>query len=145
MEIALHIILQKPPAGVSFGLQKGSGAKYDTIQIQRTGPHDMHFYLTATIKGDAKTDPSPGFTGPSIQGPPIEKFIYLDIGTYAGIDEQWSRRLKIPLRGITWQMINELVADDKLRLETCVPGTGKDGSPNCATVKPFDGWNLKAV
>jgi Family of unknown function (DUF5990) len=26
-------------------------------------------------------------------------------------------------------------------LETKVPGTGRDGGPNCATVKPFEGWN----
>jgi len=28
-------------------------------------------------------------------------------------------------------------------LEACVPGTGRDGGPACATVKDFDGW--KAV
>jgi len=28
-------------------------------------------------------------------------------------------------------------------METHVPGTGKDGGSNCATVKPFGGWHLK--
>ena len=27
-------------------------------------------------------------------------------------------------------------------LEARVPGTGKDGGPSCATVKPVDGWKL---
>ena len=27
--------------------------------------------------------------------------------------------------------------------ETRVPGTGRDGGPNCATVKPFAGWKSK--
>jgi len=27
-------------------------------------------------------------------------------------------------------------------METSIPGTGKDGGPNCATVKPFNGWKI---
>ncbi|HYJ85907.1 MAG TPA: DUF5990 family protein [Pyrinomonadaceae bacterium] len=68
-------------------------------------------------------------------------FVYIDIGTYAGQKETgWSRRLKVPLRGITWDMIDGAMAAGQL--ETRVPGTGKDGSPSCATVKPFPGWKL---
>ena len=50
-------------------------------------------------------------------------------------------RLKVPL-GITWQDIDKLMDDAKLVLGTSLPGTGKDGGPNCATVKPFEGWHL---
>jgi hypothetical protein len=53
--------------------------------------------------------------------------------------ERWSRRLKVPLRGITWEMIER-----KNSLQTRVPGTGKDGSPTCATVKPFAGWTAQS-
>jgi hypothetical protein len=38
-------------------------------------------------------------------------------------------------------MIDRAMAAGQL-LETRVPGTGKDGSPSCATVKPFPGWNV---
>jgi hypothetical protein len=31
---------------------------------------------------------------------------------------------------------------DHAVLEARVPGTGKDGGPSCATVKPFEGWKL---
>jgi hypothetical protein len=69
--------------------------------------------------------------------------IYVDIGTYAGqADSCWSRRLKIPLKGITWDTIDRLSARAEAVLETRVPGTGKDGGPNCATAKPFEGWEL---
>jgi hypothetical protein len=26
-----------------------------------------------------------------------------------------------------------------------VPGKGKDGGPNCGTVKPFDGWKVRSA
>ena len=35
-ELTLKIVLENPPSGVDFGLQKGSGNKYETIQIQRS-------------------------------------------------------------------------------------------------------------
>jgi hypothetical protein len=47
------------------------------------------------------------------------------------------------LTGITWDIIDQVTADPKMILETTVPGTGKDGGPNCATVKPFDGWKVR--
>jgi hypothetical protein len=60
------------------------------------------------------------------------------IGTYAGqVDSCWSRRLKIPLAGITMKMLQAGNV-----LEARVPGTGRDGSPSCATVKDFEGWKL---
>ena len=74
--------------------------------------------------------------GPFVQGPPRQRFVYIDIGTCAGqADSCWSRRLKIPLVGIATIMI---VAGGVL--EARVPGTGRDGGPSCATVKDFEGW-----
>ena len=42
---------------------------------------------------------------------------------------------------ITWDMVKK-AAGGKRVLETRVPGTAKDGSPTCATVKPFAGWKV---
>jgi hypothetical protein len=143
MSISLRIILEKPPAGVDFGLQKGSGNNYQTVQTQGSGAGDLHFTLTVETKGDRQKDSSPDFKGPFVQGPAMGRFIYIDIGTYAGISNSvWGRRLKIPLTGVAWDMIDRLNAYPKAILETHVPGTGKDGTPNCATVKPFDGWKV---
>jgi hypothetical protein len=36
----------------------------------------------------------------------------------------------------------EVLADPSMVLDARVSGTGRDGGPNCATVKPFDGWTL---
>jgi hypothetical protein len=85
----------------------------------------------------------PNLLGPFVQGPSSARFVYLDIGAAAGqIDSSWSRRLKVPLTGITAEILSRVDKAPKLIRETHVPGTGKDGGPNCATVKPFAGWKL---
>jgi hypothetical protein len=74
--------------------------------------------------------------GPFVQGPRGKRFVYIDIGTYAGQSaSSWGRRLKIPLDGIPAKFI----AAGGI-LEARVPGTGRDGGPNCATVQDFEGW-----
>ena len=140
-ELSIRIILESPPTGVDFGIQKGNGSKYETIQKQQSNKKDLCFEFKVLVK-ESQT-PLPNFTGPYVQGPSNERFIYIDIGTYAGqIYSVWSRRLKVPLRDISSETIKQLLADSSFILETKVPGTAKDGGPNCATVKPFSGWHL---
>jgi hypothetical protein len=142
-ELSIRIILESPPPGVDFGIQKGSGNNYETILKQRSGKEDLCFEFNISVK--EKQAASYNFTGPYVQGPSNERFIYVDIGTAAGqIDSVWTRRLKVPLSGISAETIQQLLADPALILETKVPGTGKDGGPNCATVKPFAGWHLSS-
>ena len=132
-ELTLRVVLESPPPGVDFGIQKGRGSIYETIQKQRSTAKDMTFEFTVGLK-DSVSGAEPDFAGPLVHGPPGERFIYIDIGACAGqTDTCWTRRLKIPLRGITLSMTGR-------PLEARVPGTAKDGGPNCASVKPFDGW-----
>jgi hypothetical protein len=139
--ITFQVILQTPPAGVDYGIQKGSGNSYETIQKQRSTGKDLQFEFSITVK--TGKDNAPDFSGAIVQGKRGERFIYIDIGTYAGQqDSIWGRRLKIPLTAITAGSIKKLLADTGLKLVSKVQGTGKDGGPNCATVKPFDGWHL---
>jgi hypothetical protein len=141
-ELTFRIILEKPPGGVDFALQKGKGNNYETVQKQRSGARDLRFDFTARAVPGAKGD-DPNLLGPFVQGPSGARFVYLNIGTAAGqIDSNWSRRLKIPLTGVTAEILKRVEKDPTLILETRVPGTGKDGGPNCATVKPFAGWRL---
>ena len=159
-ELTLRVVLAAPPAGVDFGIQKGRGtpkysptkrtlaggeslhatrpprplsASYETIQKQRSNGGDLSFEYTVALK-ESKDPTMPDFTGPLVHGPVGERFLYINIGESAGQkDTCWNRRLKIPLRDITWKMAAQ-------PLQARVPGTAKDGGPNCATVKPFDGW-----
>src|SRR2546426_741737 len=122
----LRIVLEKPTAGVDFALQESHGRPFEVIQKQRSNGGDLEFEFTVTAK--TGKDDLPNFTGPFVQGPVGERYVYINIGTYAGqTNTPWSRRLKIPLIGITWDMLRSgkvLVAH--------IPGTGKDGGPSCA-------------
>ena len=141
-EITLQIKLVKPIPGVIFGLQKGSGRNYETVQKQLSTTEDLTFTFQAKLRDNPSRDNLPKFSGHFIQGPSANQFIYIDIGTSAGqSDTHWSRRLKIPLIGVTWKELDALSASSIL--QTSVPGTGKDGGPNCATVKPFEGWYIQ--
>ena len=138
-EVSLRIVVERPPAGVFFALQKGSGNNYETVQTVESKSADLHFEFEVRVR-EGK-DGRPNFLGPFVQGPTHERFVYLDIGTCAGqTNTPWSRRLKIPLRGITWELIAQAEKSSSAALEARVAGTGKDGGPNCATVKPFAGW-----
>jgi hypothetical protein len=144
-QVKFSIILKTPPAGVDYGLQKGAGNKYETVQTQRSTAKDLQFEFTAMVKRSEGAS-APDFRGPFVQGPVNGRFVYIDIGTYAGQQKtEWSRRLKIPLSGISFEMIDKLLNSTAAILKTSVPGTGKDGGPNCATVKPFDGWSINKV
>ena len=141
-EVRLRIILVAPPAGVDFGVQDGKGSDYKTIQKQRSKHADLTFEITATVK-DNRDDGLPNFLGTLMQGPVSERFVYIDIGKLAGqSDSCWDRRIKIPLGGITWDLIEKASKDPMHVHEARLPGTGKDGGPSCATVKPTDGWKV---
>lgn len=100
----LRIVLEKPLGGVEYGIQKGKGINYETIQKQVPSSGDLTFEINVDVKFDEKNNPV--FIGPFAQGPRQERFIYVDIGTSAGQkNTHWSRRLKIPLSGITKNLI----------------------------------------
>ena len=105
-ELNFRIILEDPPAGVDYGLQKGGGNDYEVVQKQRSKSGNLTFEFTARVK-EGK-DGQPVLLGPFTQGPVGGRFAYLDIGTYAGqMDTPWSRRLKIPFRDITWDVVKK--------------------------------------
>lgn len=138
-QITLRVVVEAPPSGVDFGVQEGHGSNYKTVQTQRCSKGDLRFEFAIRVN-KSKTGP-PNFLGAFAQGSANNRFIYLDIGTYAGqTNTAWSRRLKIPLAGITWPMI-EQASDASVVIEVRVPGTGKDGGPTCGTVKQ-PGWVL---
>ena len=139
-QVTLRIIVERPPSGVDFGVQEGHGNDYKTVQKQRYTKQDLRFEFPIRVR-EAKNG-QPNFLGSFAQGLANNRFIYLDIGTHAGqTNTPWGRRLKIPLAGITWAMI-EQASDTSLVIEARVPGTGRDGGPTCGTVKQFSGWML---
>jgi hypothetical protein len=127
----LRIVVEAPPSNVDYALQRGSGSKYETEQLQRSAGADLHFELEVRCEGN-------DCRGPHVQGPRGERFVYLDIGTCAGqMDSEWSRRIKVPLTGLS-------EAIGATSLEARISGTGRDGSPSCATQRPLEGWRPRA-
>jgi hypothetical protein len=138
-ELTLRIVVEQPPAGVDFGLQKGAGSNYETVQTQRSEGKDLVFEFQPTIR-ESVSAVMAALGGPFIQGPPRRRFVYIDIGACAGqTGSCWSRRLKIPLDGMPEKFLRTGGV-----LEARVSGTGRDGGPNCATVKEFQGWKPAA-
>jgi hypothetical protein len=139
-DLPLRLILVEPPAGVDFGIQHGHGADYATLFVQQRERPAIVFDFTVTVANNRK-DGLPNFQGPFVQGQPGSRFIYIDVGTCAGQkNTPWSRRMKVPLQGITWPQIEKVLSDPVSRLSSKIPGTGKGGGPNCATVELSGGW-----
>ncbi len=138
----LRIVLVDPPSGVDFGIQQGRGRDYKTIAVQRSQSGSLQLDCSIAVNG-SRADGPPTFVGPIAQGPPAERFVYVDVGKSAGqTDSAWDRRIKIPLEGITWQRIDSVLESPHRVLQATIAGTGKDGGPSCATVKPGDGWQV---
>jgi Family of unknown function (DUF5990) len=141
-ELPIRLVLVDPPSHVDFGIQRGRGAHYEPMFVQQRKRGDVSFDFSLTA-ADNRTDGLPNFLGPFVQGPPSKRFVYIDVGTYAGQkDTQWARRMIVPLGGITWTLIDKVLRKSGQRLSARVPGTGKDGGPNCATVHLLGDWQV---
>jgi len=139
-QVTCNIVLEKPLPGVVYGLQKGSGAVYETIQQIKAGYDDLLFTFSITLILGSNNEFD--CKGPFVQGPQKSRFIYINIGTSAGqVESFWTRRSKVPLT-LDNQIITHVSQHDDIVIQTAVPGIGKDGGPNCATVKPFAGWTI---
>src|SRR5215510_13409990 len=101
-EIPLRIVVVSPPKGVIFAVQLGK-AELDSVAMSKGS--DLSFELTARIAD--RNGPEPNLLGPYVQGPRGGRFVYVNSGTLAGqAGSSWTRRAKIGLQGITWELIN---------------------------------------
>jgi hypothetical protein len=141
-ELLIRLVLVDPPAGIDFGIQSGRGAEYKSVLVQQRTHGDLVFDFALQIAESGKNG-LPRFHGPYAQGPPASRFVYIDVGTYAGQQNTtWSRRMKVPLQGITWALIEKAVRKPGRRLSASIAGTGRDGGPNCATVQLLSDWHI---
>jgi len=131
----IRIICLNPPEydddQIYFGLQDKSN-DLKPGNVREDGALEFACELKAA-HGEG-TD-MPNFTGSFTHGTPKERFLYLSYGTQAGGVWNWLKRIKIPLKGITWEQV-EAVANNDHVLEASVDGQ------QAATVKLIDGWNI---
>lgn len=139
-ELPLRITVLRPPPDVVFRLQRG---RTDLVAPTRATEDEITFDLSVRV-GARSPGGEPNFLGPFAQGRPADRFVYVNSGTYAGqADSCWSRRAKVPLSGITRELIDDALATPDGCLEARIEGTAKDGGPVCASVRPLDGgWKV---
>lgn len=138
LEIPLRLVVVAPPTGVVFALQRG---RDELCQVTRSSGAELSFDLTVRVRS---ADGNVRILGPFSQGPPASRFFYLCSGTLAGdFGSRWTRRAKIPFRGITPQLVEELERTPGAVLEVRIAGTGRDGGPACASVPLLEpGWRV---
>lgn len=138
-EITFQILLQNPVDGLMYGLQKGKGAHYEIVQPQIGNQQDLTFRFVAQLKQDKESAYS--LAGPFMQGTPGNRFVYINIGRYAGQPASaCSGRLKVPVPEADYQAV--LSAGSAYGWFCNVPGSTAAGKPVLATVKPFCGWTM---
>jgi hypothetical protein len=132
--LTLRITLIAPPAGVLFSLQEGDATP---VAAQRADGGDLTFAVTVRVGEGPK---GPRFLGPFVRREGERRFVYLRVGRLAGdAGSPWDRRVKLFVTDIPADRV-EAALRDGIALAASFPGTMKDGTPVCATVKPVDGW-----
>ena len=76
-EVPIRLVLIAPPAGVAFGIQRGRGARYETLFVQERKRGDVTFDFTVTCAG-TRADGRPSLQGPFVQGPLTGRFVLGD-------------------------------------------------------------------
>jgi hypothetical protein len=142
--LPLRILVLRPPRGVTFALQKGksdANGNADLVGPDSNTADSLSFEFSVRV-GAGKVNGSLRFLGDFTQGPPAQRFVYLNSGKRAGqTGTAWDRRAKIPLTTITPAMMAAVSAAPGSALEIQIEGTGNDGGPVCATVKRSSGWH----
>ncbi len=154
--IRLRVICQKPPPpqryGAEFGLQDNSTTADWVIHAGQAHPNgDIRFECECRVRRHHRTG-SPSFLGPFVHGGAAQRFLYLSwrpVGWRPGqLDPRcpaWLRRIKVHLKPITWEQIEESLKRGGV-LEAVVPGTGRDGGPSCASVPLVGGgWTVRSA
>jgi hypothetical protein len=134
--LPLRIVVRRPPPGVSFALQKGksdANGNADLLAPSKSSGDSLSFDFSVRV-ATGGTGGAPRFLGEFTQGPPTQRFVYLNSGRRAGqTGTGWDRRAKISLMAITSAMIDSVHASPGTALELEILGTAGDGGPVCAS------------
>ena len=128
-EIRLRVVIEQPVAGVLHSLQSKDNRPLDPKRSMAGEPLAFDFPI--------RIAPGPKFFGDQVRREgPERRFVYICVGQFAGDrSSPWSRRMKIDIHDIKQDLLDRAAADGGA-LEISVNGTGRDGTPACATVKP---------
>lgn len=127
--VALRITIEQPVIGVPHSLQAKDGSPLDPRASAGGEPLRFDFPV--------RMAPGHKLSGDQVRREgPTRKFVYIRIGDLAGDPSSpWSRRMKIDIDDIDTALLDRAAASEEV-IELVVGGTGKDGTPACATVRP---------
>lgn len=128
--VGLRIIIEQPVVGVLHSLQAKDDQPLDP-KYSRAGealPFDLQIRVA----------PGPKFFGDQVRREgPVRRFVYIRIGQLAGDPSSpWSRRMKIDIHDIGRDLLDRAASGEGV-IETTLIGTGADGTPACASVRPI--------
>lgn len=132
-EIRMRLVIEDPVAGVLHSLQDKKGAPVDAKRSTAGEPIAFDFPI--------RIAPGPKFYGEQVRSEgPERRFVYIAVGKQAGDHLScWARRMKIDIHNVAQSLLDAAIGTG--HLEGVVAGTGKDGSPACATV-PVRAWRI---
>jgi len=133
-EIRMRLVIENPVSGVAHSLQDKKSQPVDA-RTSKSGE-------ALTFDFPIRIAAGPKFYGEQVRSEgPERRFVYIGIGQGAGQkNTPWSRRMKIDIHTIPQAALDK--AAKGKTLEAVVNGTGKDGSPACATVVPMKPWRV---
>ncbi|MEO7815010.1 MAG: DUF5990 family protein [Sphingomicrobium sp.] len=132
LPIRLRIVIERPVPGVLHSLQSGDSLPLDPKRSLTGEP--IAFEL------EIRVAPGPKFFGEQVRREgPVRRFVYVRIGQAAGDHASpWSRRMKIDIHDLDQSLLDRAVNGGTIQL--IVNGTGKDGTPACATLGSTRQW-----
>lgn len=132
-EIRMRLVVETPVTGVLHSLQDKAGRPVDAKRSAAGEPIAFDFAI--------RIADGPKFYGEQVRSEgPERRFVYIAIGTQAGQHvSAWSRRMKIDIHDIPQTLLD--AAGRGGMLEGAFDGTGKDGTPACATIRPIR-WRI---
>lgn len=132
-EIRMRLVVESPVPGVAHSLQDKKNHPLDSKSSAGGEPLAFDFPI--------RIGPGPKFYGEQVRSEgPERRFVYIAVGTHAGdAKSAWNRRMKIDIHDIAQDLLDGAVAGR--RLTGTLNGTGKDGTPACATIRPV-AWRL---
>lgn len=127
--VNLRIIIERPVIGVLHSLQAKDDHPLDPKRSMAGEP--LSFDVPIRVA------PGPKFFGDQVRREgPERRFVYIRIGQMAGDPASpWSRRMKIDIHDIDPDLLDRAAQDGGV-IETTIIGTGADGTPACATLRP---------
>jgi hypothetical protein len=125
--VRMRIVIENPVPGVLHSLQSKEGHPLDPKRSKAGEPLTFDFPV--------RLAPGPKFFGDQVRREgPARRFVYIRIGQAAGDHlSPWSRRMKIDIHDLDPALLDRAAAGGGV-VQITVQGTGKDGTPACATV-----------